>query len=300
MLNETKKTHPTPPNENTPQKASPIFTHLEEREEKNAHTNDTQAIEEIIYPDIKLQSNKKYTPYMDTSSTEKTKLFQPENWRCLQAIPCQYRRLAFVLFIFTLFVIFVSLIKPQNTTVQSFDNENVFQLDNTNSNNQALGDLSSILASQDIALNTPQEMPSTPTPNTSAKESTTQPPAPTTPQNNQATLNDVFTAAEKANLLANAEQNTAPKTQTTTAENPKILIIRKGVTLTQLFREHHLKIGDIIAMSNVPNAGKQLNRLRPKAKIYVYLTPEGNVSKMVLPNGGYFIREAHQHYRYQG
>lgn len=307
-------------------KASSVFEQITEKEAENTKPNDSQAIEEIIYPEVKLQSSKPNPLHTAQTTEEKTKLFQPENWRCLQSLPIKYRRLSVVVLVFLLVFIFITLLKPKGTTVQSFDNDNTFQLGDTKLDTQAVGGLSSILEAGNTSLDglneeelspeshhittQPLEQNSsnidvTPTPtspmvNTDEIDNTeTSPSISVSPKEANFAMEDIFTAAEKANLLSANTQKTKAE-PTATSHTVKILVMRKGVSLMQLFRENHLKIGDIMAMSKVPNGGQWLNRLAPKAKIQVYLTPEGNVSKMVLPNGGYFIREANQGYRYQG
>ncbi|VEJ10042.1 LysM-like peptidoglycan-binding domain-containing protein [Actinobacillus delphinicola] len=104
--------------------------------------------------------------------------------------------------------------------------------------------------------------------------------------------NDVFAAAEKANLLPPV--NDALASQTT--GKTKVLVMHRGVSLMQIFRNHHLRLSDIIAMSKVGHHGRLLSELNPGDKVTVKLTPSRHVSELILPNGERFIRQANGSY----
>lgn len=105
---------------------------------------------------------------------------------------------------------------------------------------------------------------------------------------------DVFAAAEQANLIKpKARQNQAPAKQTSLAT--KTLVIHKGETLMQSFRNNHLKIADVIAMNKVNS--RALSRFRVGDKVNVSLNAQGHVQELKLPNGARFVRKGSS-YRY--
>ncbi len=110
-------------------------------------------------------------------------------------------------------------------------------------------------------------------------------------QTSQQVQADVFSAAEQANLL----QAPAPKTSAKKQEM-QTLTIRKGQSLMQVFRNHHLKIADVTAMNKVNS--RALSRFRAGDNINIWLNAQGHVQKMQLPNGASFIRYGNS-YRYQ-
>ncbi len=106
--------------------------------------------------------------------------------------------------------------------------------------------------------------------------------------------NDVFAAAEKANLI--------PAVGDTAIAHPagknRVLVMHRGVSLMQVFRNHHLHLSDIIAMSKVGHHGRLLSELNPGDKVIVKVTRSRHVSELILPNGGRFIRQANGSYTF--
>lgn len=304
-------------NKSAPQEA-PIFPFADKQTDQKDQSQASHCAkggEEIIYPEVKLQSGKRQSPYSNQTIKNHSAFFRPETWRCLQIFPPKYRRLSLVVFILLFVFILLALLKPQGSSIQSFDNDNTFQLDDTDLNTQAVGDLSSLLETnasstennlpQDQSTPLQKEKAEIPAQAETSSEQDMLPPSSITVDANQdeqytempftqpsktavtSPADDVFTAAEKANLLSTPSSQPTPLT----SHSEKVLIVRKGVSLMQLFRENQLKVSDVMAMSRVPNAGQRLNRLAPQEKVKVYLTTNGNVKKMVLPDGGYFVRE---------
>lgn len=77
----------------------------------------------------------------------------------------------------------------------------------------------------------------------------------------------------------------------------KTLVISAGKSLMQVFRDNHLNISDVIAMSNTRGA-KVLSNFKPGDKIQVRING-GRVSELRLANGSRFIRNANGSYQYQ-
>lgn len=76
----------------------------------------------------------------------------------------------------------------------------------------------------------------------------------------------------------------------------KTMIVPKGVSLMQVFRDHNLNISDVNAMSKVNNI---VSNLKAGEKITVYLDKDDRVVEMIIGSGGRFIRQANGTYIYK-
>lgn len=92
----------------------------------------------------------------------------------------------------------------------------------------------------------------------------------------------------------------APTTKTVHTPNAavtsKTLTVPKGVSLMQVFRDNHLNISDVNAMSKVNSV---VSRLKAGEKVVVHLDKNNRVIEMGIGSGGKFIRQTNGSYIYQ-
>lgn len=79
----------------------------------------------------------------------------------------------------------------------------------------------------------------------------------------------------------------------------KTLIVPKGVSLMQVFRDNQLNISDVNAMSKAPGAGNVLSSFKPGDKVAVSVNSQGRVNEMRLSNGTRFVRQSDGSYEYK-
>ncbi|MBF0751458.1 MULTISPECIES: opacity-associated protein OapA [unclassified Pasteurella] len=79
----------------------------------------------------------------------------------------------------------------------------------------------------------------------------------------------------------------------------KTLIVPKGVSLMQVFRDHNLNISDVNAMTKANGAGNALSSFKPGDKVQVSLNGQGRVSELRLSNGAKFVRQADGSYQFR-
>ncbi|QEH48150.1 opacity-associated protein OapA [Aggregatibacter actinomycetemcomitans] len=88
-------------------------------------------------------------------------------------------------------------------------------------------------------------------------------------------------------------------TITKAAAGSKTLTIQQGVTLMQVFRDNHLPVGDVNAMTKAKGVGKVLSSFKPGDKVQVSLNAQGRVSELRLPNGARFTRQSDGSYQFK-
>ncbi|WP_233115215.1 opacity-associated protein OapA [Aggregatibacter actinomycetemcomitans] len=88
-------------------------------------------------------------------------------------------------------------------------------------------------------------------------------------------------------------------TITKAAAGSKTLTIPQGVTLMQVFRDNHLPVGDVNAMTKAKGVGKVLSSFKPGDKVQVSLNAQGRVSELRLPNGARFTRQSDGSYQFK-
>ncbi|MFY1026857.1 opacity-associated protein OapA [Actinobacillus seminis] len=79
----------------------------------------------------------------------------------------------------------------------------------------------------------------------------------------------------------------------------KTLTIPQGVSLMQVFRDNHLNISDVNAMTKANGAGNSLSSFKPGDKVQVSLNSQGRVNELRLSDGARFIRQADGSYQYK-
>ncbi|EDK10501.1 DNA repair protein RecO [Haemophilus influenzae PittHH] len=79
----------------------------------------------------------------------------------------------------------------------------------------------------------------------------------------------------------------------------KTLIVPKGVSLMQVFRDNQLNISDVNAMSKAAGAGNVLSSFKSGDKVTVSVNNQGRVNEMRLSNGARFVRQSDGSYQYK-
>ncbi|HHF3533956.1 TPA: LysM-like peptidoglycan-binding domain-containing protein [Haemophilus influenzae] len=79
----------------------------------------------------------------------------------------------------------------------------------------------------------------------------------------------------------------------------KTLIVPKGVSLMQVFRDNQLNISDVNAMSKAAGAGNVLSNFKSGDKVTVSVNNQGRVNEMRLSNGARFVRQSDGSYQYK-
>lgn len=79
----------------------------------------------------------------------------------------------------------------------------------------------------------------------------------------------------------------------------KTLTIPQGVTLMQVFRDNHLPVGDVNAMTKVKGVGNALSNFKPGDKVQVSLNAQGRVSELRLSGGARFVRQSDGSYQFK-
>lgn len=93
---------------------------------------------------------------------------------------------------------------------------------------------------------------------------------------------------------------TTNKTTTHVASgSTKVLTVPAGTSLMQVFRDNHLNIADVNAMTKANGAGNALSSFKPGDKVSVNVNSQGRVSELQLPNGTKFIRQSDGSYIYK-
>ncbi|MDG6881772.1 Opacity-associated protein A LysM-like domain [Phocoenobacter uteri] len=85
-----------------------------------------------------------------------------------------------------------------------------------------------------------------------------------------------------------------PKSDTKT----KVLVMKDGVSLMQLFRNHHLRISDVNAMTKAKGASRVFRHLNQGDKVVLHLDNHNRVTSMSV-KGGRFIRQSNGTYIYK-
>ena len=67
----------------------------------------------------------------------------------------------------------------------------------------------------------------------------------------------------------------------------------------QVFRDNHLPVGDVNAMTKAKGVGKVLSSFKPGDKVQVSLNAQGRVSELRLPNGARFTRQSDGSYQFK-
>ena len=304
-------------------KAKDALSSLTQKEAKMSEKHVDEEIEEI---------NLNHTSEKNPSAKSqhlKEKLTHPEKWKPLQILPPRYRRIVIILLLIILILCFIAWLKPDTKPVEAFETseesvptqfqpiaiqglndspefeilpaEEVPESDASNQDTDALmiqshaNDLSipvnNHLNNIDDSIDSPAvaEEPIEPEqPEMMSNHSdTAEIPTPTKK------TESIFEAAEKANLL-----NTQPAATNLRAQNI-ILRFRPGVSLMQLFREKHLNISDVIAMSKVYGAGNKLSQFKAGDKVHIVPGKDGHVAELILQDGSRFIRQNNGSYRFQ-
>ncbi|MGX2949948.1 LysM-like peptidoglycan-binding domain-containing protein [Ursidibacter sp. B-7004-1] len=83
---------------------------------------------------------------------------------------------------------------------------------------------------------------------------------------------------------------------TSNAVSSKTMVVPKGVSLMQVFRDNNLNISDVNAMSKVNNI---VSNLKVGEKVTVRLDANNRVTEMHIGSGGKFIRQANGSYIYK-
>ncbi|KAE9538433.1 GlcNAc transferase [Ursidibacter maritimus] len=83
---------------------------------------------------------------------------------------------------------------------------------------------------------------------------------------------------------------------TSNAVSTKTMVVPKGVSLMQVFRDNNLNISDVNAMSKVNNI---VSNLKVGEKVTVRLDANNRVTEMNIGSGGKFIRQANGNYIYK-
>lgn len=97
------------------------------------------------------------------------------------------------------------------------------------------------------------------------------------------------------NQLGSVNQKPA-MTEVQGEPSTKVFIVKRGVSVMQLFREYNLDISDVNAMNR---ANKILSNLKAGEKLTVKLDKNNHVAEMSLSSGGRFIRQANGTYLYK-
>lgn len=310
-----------------------FFTVEEETTEpqEDTMTDENNDVMHATEPTVTLNTDESSTKINKTSLKEK--IIHPEDWKSLQALPRKYRRPVVVLFFLLLILLLIAFLKPSKPSVQSFEestpNYAMEEANDASENNGALGGISGLLAPQpelsqptmpesaplpessemlpmssttetlpkpqveETFVPTPVAAETTPKTETMAKpETKPQPIKPVVTEQKTAakpSQNDVFGDIEKAKLL---------KTKQVDSTADVIITIRKGMSLMQGFREHHLNLSDVMTMAKMKNAGHYLSNLDPNDKVYIQTNGKGRVMQLTLPNGSRFIRQKNGSYQF--
>lgn len=81
-----------------------------------------------------------------------------------------------------------------------------------------------------------------------------------------------------------------------TAVSTKTMTVPQGVSLMQVFRNHHLNVSDVNAMDKV---NKAVSKLKMGEKITVKLDKNNRITELSIGSGGKYIRQANGNYIYQ-
>ncbi|WP_109078197.1 opacity-associated protein OapA [Aggregatibacter kilianii] len=95
------------------------------------------------------------------------------------------------------------------------------------------------------------------------------------------------------------EGKTTTTSTTKAAAGSKTLTIPQGVTLMQVFRDNHLPVGDVNAMTKANGVGNALSSFKPGDKVQVSLNAQGRVSELRLANGARFTRQSDGSYQFK-
>ncbi|MDP8080033.1 LysM-like peptidoglycan-binding domain-containing protein [Phocoenobacter skyensis] len=99
----------------------------------------------------------------------------------------------------------------------------------------------------------------------------------------------------QAILKAQQERIVKPNKNTATIKH---LTMKRGVSLMQLFRDHHINIVDLTRMTKVTGAKKVFRHLNVGDKVVVHLNSKGRVATMDI-KGGQFVRQSNGTYIYK-
>lgn len=100
----------------------------------------------------------------------------------------------------------------------------------------------------------------------------------------------------KAAPVVKAEPVKAAESAAPAAVSSKTMTVPKGVSLMQVFRDNHLNISDVNAMSKVNGI---VSNLKVGEKVTVRLDKDNRVTEMSIGSGGKFIRQANGSYIYK-
>ncbi|MDP8162595.1 LysM-like peptidoglycan-binding domain-containing protein [Pasteurella skyensis] len=91
----------------------------------------------------------------------------------------------------------------------------------------------------------------------------------------------------QAILKAQQEKIIKPNKNTATIKH---LTMKSGVSLMQLFRDHHINIVDLTRMTKVTGAKKVFRRLNVGDKVVVHLNSQGRVATMDIKDGQFVLQ----------
>ncbi|MDU8923578.1 opacity-associated protein OapA [Pasteurellaceae bacterium LIM206] len=103
---------------------------------------------------------------------------------------------------------------------------------------------------------------------------------------------------KKVPIVEAKPTNAAAKAKPAAAGSAKTLTVPQGTSLMQVFRDNHLNISDVNAMTKANGANGVLSSFKPGDKVQVVVNGQGRVSTMRLSNGSVFTRQADGTYKY--